>query len=287
MKRFFSAALALLLLALVCALALPQAPAAADTEVAALFINVGKADAALLFLGDRRYLVDTGKSGSYEQLELALTVYKVEKLDGVLITHTDKDHAGGLKKLLKSGFPVDTVYAGALRSEESDAEHPAYKAAEKYGVPLVWVKAGDELDWGEGFTARVLGPLTRDAINENNNSLVIDLVTPEGNLLLTGDMELEEEGALLAAGLIPQAAVLKVAHHGDGDATSRAFAHAVKPQWAVISTSTEDEPDTPDSDVLTALWEVESGVAVTQDATMGILVKLAGGVATAESVDLN
>lgn len=284
MKRFLCVALALL--ALVCILALPQSPAVADAEVAALFINVGKADAALLFLGDGRYLVDTGKSGGYEQLALALSVYGVDHLDGVLITHTDKDHVGGLKKLLKNGVTVDMIYAGTLHSEESTEEHPAYKAAEKYDVPLTWLNAGDELDWGEGFTARVLGPLTLDPTNENNNSLVVDLVTPQGNMLLTGDMELEEEGELLEAGLIPQAAVLKVGHHGDGDATSRELVQAVKPQWSIISTSTADEPDTPDGDVLATLWAAKSGVAVTQDAGLGILVKLSGGTATAEQVDL-
>lgn len=286
MKRSLRALALLPLLALVLALALPGA-AMAQMEVSALFLNVGKADTALLTLGDQHYMVDTGKSGGFDELQNALTVCGVERLDGIFLSHTDKDHVGGLKKLLKSGMEVGTLYAGAIHSESGMDDHPVYKAAEKYDAPLQWLVAGDTLDLQNGCTVRVLGPLTSDPINENNNSLVLDVVTPEGNFLFTGDMELQEEQELLDAGLIPRATALKVAHHGDNDATGAAFAAQVAAQWAVISTSTEDEPDTPDERVLKHLWAAGSSVAVTQDATLGIRVTLQAGAATAEKLDLN
>lgn len=111
MKRFKYVLPFLLLGAVLLALALPQGPAGAAADTGALFINVGKADAALLVLGEKRYLVDTGSKDSYDQLERALTACGVECLDGVIITHTDKDHVGGLKKLLKSDIAVNAVYA--------------------------------------------------------------------------------------------------------------------------------------------------------------------------------
>ena len=75
--------------------AVPEA--ASEKTVQAMFLNVGKADAALLALGDRRYLVDTGTKESAETLLRALAYFQVTHLDGVLITHTDADHVGGLK----------------------------------------------------------------------------------------------------------------------------------------------------------------------------------------------
>lgn len=269
-----------------CVFLLPAAPAEEQDGARALFINVGKADAALFFLGGQRFLVDTGSKGSFDALERALEIYQVERLDGVLITHTDKDHVGGLKKLLKSGVQVSMLYAGALHGEPSDEEHPVYEASQKYGVPMTWLEAGERIDLGGGCAFQVLGPLTRDTEKENNNSLVLDLQTPEGNMLLTGDMELREEGELLERGLIPAAAVLKVPHHGEDDATSKAFVLKVKPQWAVISTSTAEEPDTPDSKIMSRLWEVQAGVAVTQSAEVGIMVTLKNGAASAERIDL-
>ena len=121
----------LLPLLLAAVLLLAGACARAEETVQALFINVGKADAALFLLGDQRFLVDTGTKDSYDQLERVLEAYGVQRLDGVLITHTDKDHVGGLKKLLKSDIAVDRVYAGTLHSEKSLEDHPVYEAAEK------------------------------------------------------------------------------------------------------------------------------------------------------------
>ena len=259
--------------------------ARAETEVSALFINVGKADAALFFLDDQRFLVDTGTKDSYDQLERVLEAYGVQRLDGVLITHTDKDHVGGLKKLLKSGIAVDALYAGTLHSEKSLEDHPVYEAAEKYDVPLTWLSAGDVIDLGNGCTFQVLGPLSQDDEDENNNSLVLRLLTPQGDMLLTGDMELEEENELIEAGLISQAAVLKVAHHGRDDTTSRQFALLVRPQWAVISTSTAERPDTPSAKVLSYLRDARASVAVTQEAQVGILITLEGGQASAEAIN--
>lgn len=258
--------------------------ARAESDVRALFINVRKADAILLMLDNQRILVDTGHKDSYDALEKALAAYGVDHLDAVIITHTDKDHVGGLSKLLKSDIQVDRIYAGTLHSESSTEEHPVYKAASKRKVPLQWLRAGEVIEAGE-CTLHILGPLSKDGKDEDNNSLIIDVRTPEGNFLLTGDMKKEEEAELLRAGVIPQAMVLKVAHHGEDDSTSGSFLKVVKPQWSVISTNQEDEPETAADAVLIRLWDVNSGVAITQNASLGILVTLRDGVASAEQMD--
>lgn len=108
------------------------------------------------------------------------------------------------------------------------------------------------IDVDNGSSFSVLGPLRQDDGDENNNSLVLRLSTPEGDMLLTGDMEQEEESDLLVKGVFTEAAVLKVAHHGRNDTTSTAFLRQVKPQWAVISTNTQTHPNTLESQVLQA-----------------------------------
>lgn len=265
---------------------LPTFTATAQTDVQALFINIGKGDAALFFLGDSRYLVDTGRKEHFDQLARVLDVYGVTHLDGIIITHTDKDHVGGLKKLLKSGMQADCLYAGALHSEKSTEDHPVYEAAEKYEIPLVWLNAGDAVEAGDGCAFQVLGPLSLDPDKENNNSLVLRLTTPEGDMLLTGDMELPEEAELIGAGLIAQAPVLKVPHHGEDDATGQQLALLARPDWAIISTNTEEEPDTPDDEVLTRLWKAGANIAVTQNAQVGIMVIMQdGGVADVQQIN--
>ena len=87
------------------------AQASPASPVRALFINVGKADAALLMLGDQRYLIDTGTEASLDALLKALTGFGVTRLDGVVITHIDSDHepdVGGYAiPLLRGSQPDD------------------------------------------------------------------------------------------------------------------------------------------------------------------------------------
>ena len=90
-------------------------------------------------------------------------------------------------------------------------------------------------------------------------------------------MEFPEEASLLDAGLIPHADVLKIANHGESDATSDALVAAVSPSLAVISTNTVDEPDTPDPRVMRLLSGANIPVLITQDSEKGILVILRNG----------
>ncbi len=261
------------------------AETAQTQPVRAMFINVGKADAALIAVGDARYLVDTGSKESADALLRALTFFAVTRLDGVIVTHIDSDHVGGLKALLKSDIAVDRLYAATLHNAKSTDRHPVYRQAEKYGIPLTWLSAGDAVPVGGEARFQVLGPLSHDLTNENNNSLVLRLVTPQGDMLLAGDMELPEEAELIAAGLVAAAPVLKVGHHGEGDASGSSFLYTVKPQVAVISTDSAAEPDTPDPGVLGRLWNIGAEVFVTQKATCCVQVTLAGGNAVGRLVD--
>lgn len=284
MRSIKSTLLRAWLLMLCGVMAAPACTAETKSEVSALFINVRKADAILICLDDQRYLVDAGHKDSYEDLERALETYGITRLNGVFITHTDKDHVGGLNKLLKSDIQVDQLYASALHSEKDAKDHPVYEASEKREVPLRWLRAGDVVEAGAS-AFHVIGPLRQDSEDEDNNSLVMDLRTPEGNILLTGDMKSPEETQLLMQGVVPKATVLKVAHHGEDDSTSLQFVRTVAPQWSVISTNTDDEPDTAADVVLARLFEVKSGVAITQNASLGILVTLKDGQASAQQLD--
>lgn len=242
-------------------------------------LNVGKADAILVTVGEKRFLVDTGTKDGYNRLEEMLKELGVTRLDGVFLTHTDKDHGGGMKQLSKSDISVDTWYAASIFCEKKPDKHQAVLAARERGTEVHWLNAGDVIELGEACRFEVLGPLTPDEQCENNNSLVLRLVTPEGIALLTGDMEKEGEARLMASGVDLSADYLKVAHHGRDDATSAAFVAAVSPQVAVISTSTAERPDSPAEEVLDILEGSGAWTYVTQDQEMGIRVALRAGEA--------
>lgn len=251
--------------------------ALAEGETSLTAIYVGKGDALLLSIGEEDYLIDSGRSWAWGRLNSTLQDLGVTHLDGVILTHTDKDHAGCMELLAQSDIGIDAWYASAIYADpKKESKHPLVKAAEIRGQTVNFLNAGDEIPC-EGGTIAVLAPFEVDAENENNNSLVLRVETAGGAMLLTGDMELEEETQLLNSGANLRADILKVAHHGEDDATSVSLANAVKPKAAVISTNSYEEPDTPDPKVLAILESVGAETYVTQDAGVAVRMTLSGG----------
>ena len=283
MSRILTTALALAL-GLIPLMGVPAGTAAEEMSLMAW--NVEKADCLLLCSGKTNYLIDTARSRNWDLIEEGLQARNVNRLDGVIITHMDSDHVGGLKKLLKSGIAVDHLYIPAfyLPEDNPDKENPAVKTASKQGVEVEYLQGGDTLPL-DGGILRVLGPLSAATDKEDNNSIVLLAEAAGGSILLAGDMEFPEESELLKAGVIPRADVLKVGNHGDNDATSSELLSAVQPKIAVISTSTEEKSSTPAPRVLRTLatWGVE--VYQTQEAVWGVLVTVRDGEITAERIN--
>ncbi len=288
-KVWTIAVIALLALAAAVPLSVRREPKAlAEQEVSGVklvAVNVGKADSLIIWVDDKVYLVDTGTKQSWGALRTALDALSVTRLDGVFLTHTDKDHQGGMELLSKSNIAVNEWYGSAMYTGIKPDNHPLPLAAAQRGKQPIWLKAGDTVTVSEASSFKVLGPITLDEDNENNNSLVMRLQTPHGSILLTGDMEFAQESALMAVGSFTRSEVLKVSHHGENDTTSAAFVRLVSPQVAVVSTNSQEEPDTPHPTVLFSLKRAGAKIAVTQDAKGGILVTLKDQKAVAEAVE--
>lgn len=232
-------------------------------------INVGKGDAIIVHAADKNYLIDTGKSGAFDSVLSALNRLNISELDGVFLTHTDKDHSGGLKKLAKSDISVARWFAPAYYIDEED-KHPLVKALKKTDAAIVWLKAGDSVDGL--FT--VIGPLTRNTLDEDDNSLVMLLDTGTHTVLLTGDMERQEEIRLLDAGGFPACDVFKVPNHADNDVCMYMDLAKLNAKVALISTDPYDKPGTPDALLLEALDKAGMQVYCTFDSENGIMVSL-------------
>ena len=258
----------------------------AQAQVELFAVNVGKGDALVVRAGDYTCLIDTGKEKAQEQLEVALKALGVEALDAVFITHTDKDHVGGLKWLRESDIEIRAIYASRYYPNTTEKKHPAVKAAKKLDLTVNWLGAGDSVPLGDsGAVFRVLAPAMEIPDDEDDNSLVMMLESPDGRILLTGDMEHVEEAALLSSGADLRCDVLKVANHGDSDATSAALIAACAPSVALISTDSAEKPGTPDAGVVRNLQGIGCAVCVTQDASLGIRVTLDGGRVAVENVN--
>ena len=251
---------------------------ASAQSVSLCMIDVGKGDAILVFVDERTYLIDAGKSSAWDSVEAALARFNVTRLDGVFLTHTDKDHSGGLKKLAKSDIEIDAWYASSLCATDKD-DNPIYSAAKKRGQKVTRLSAGDVVD----DLFYVLAPLSLDEYNEDNNSLVMLLKTSRGNVLLVGDMEAEEELELIESGVDLSCTVFKVPNHGDDDVCVTDMIDNLGAKAALISTDPYDKPGTPDEWLVQRLkW---AGMSVYSTYTCGdIYVELQDGQAVVETV---
>ena len=269
-----------------------------DGDAVCLFAaNVGKGDALILRVGDWTGLIDTGKTWARGRVASGLSLMGVNHapgdaagLDALFITHTDKDHVGGLDWMAAESdwLPLrgTAICAPAMYTDVEEEEHPAVLAAGALGLETRWLRRGDMIPLGDtGATLRVLAPNSLYRDKDDNNSLVLLLESPQGRMLLTGDMELPEEAELLSLGDDLACAVLKVPNHGDNDTTSGEFARRAAAQIALISTDSREKPGTPDPGVVSRLEAAGSRVVVTEGSGLGVLVTLKGGVADARPVD--
>ncbi len=248
-------------------------------------VSAGKADAILIGKGDTVCLVDAGYARSRGKILTAMEQIGAARLDAVFVTHTDDDHTEGLDWLAESGIDVGQWYASAMYLDVKEDKHPAVKAAAKRGQAVNWLKAGDTVTIGDmGFD--VLAPLSMATDKDDNNSLVMMLDSLDGSILLAGDMEFPEEKALLESGAPLKCDVLKVANHADDDTTSEEFALATAPKLALISTSTEEKPETPDARSVELLKSAGAQIAVTDECSGGILIRLEKGGLSVERIDL-
>lgn len=251
-------------------------------------VNVGKGDALILRVDGWCGLIDAGKPKAMGRIRAALRALGVTSLDAVFLTHTDSDHGGGFEWLAASDIPVGAWYAPEYYIGVKEKKHPAIQAAAERGTQVRWLRRGDEVPLGEtGAALRVLAPSRLFTDKDDNNSLVMMLETAQGRVLLTGDMELPEEGTLLSAGDDLSCAILKAPNHGDDDTVSSSFAGACGAQMALISTDSQEKPGTPDAGVVSRLMAAGTTCYVTQDAGLGLLATLSGGQAAVQYVNID
>ena len=238
---------------------------------AALFSNVGKADACILRFEDTVILIDTGSAESVPQLFAGLNALNVDAIDAVFITHSHADHLGGLDALA-ANYDIPVVYSPFFSEADKNGVGKIVKQAEKLGLIHQELKAGDSVSIAGDVSFRVLGPLTLNEDGDNDNSLVLQFSFDGITFLFTGDMQFAEEQTLIDAGAALLSDVLKVGNHGNQDATGDTFAAFVSPSVAVVSTSTAEDADSANPRVFSAL--ASSRAYVTQDFPIGVLLTL-------------
>lgn len=97
----------------------------------------------------------------------------------------------------------------------------------------------------------------------NNNSVVVRMSYGDTHFLFTGDMEEEEEEALLSSGREIKSQILKVGHHGSSSSSTYDFLRKVRPKIAVISIGKVNRFDLPHDSVVDRIDSMGCKVYVT------------------------
>jgi competence protein ComEC len=227
------------------------------------FLDVGQGDSALVTFPDNTTLLidGGGRPGPFQRNRLSGAVEVggeetferetrsigesvvseylwwrgLDHIDYILATHADADHIDGLNDVARNFLVRAALVA---RTPGLDPEYMRFsETLFEEQVPIRIVGAGDVLRFGE-VTASVLWPPASANPNShsgNNDSIVLRLQLRERALLLTGDIEMAGESAMLQANENVRADVVKVAHHGSKTSSTAAFIAAAGPRFAIIS----------------------------------------------------
>ncbi len=209
-----------------------------DDRLRVTFLDVGQGDATLIDLPEgRRVLVDGGSGGAgrFDAGEAVVAPYlwnlPARRVDVVAATHADADHAGGLAAILRE-FSVGEVWENGRWGRDSA---DTVRAIKRSGAVRRVLAAGQRLWLGSALVTILNPPGTCREAEDNDCSLVLRVDWRGVSLLLTGDLGLRGEEALLARAPPLRSLVLKVSHHGSRLATGGPFLEATRPAVAVIS----------------------------------------------------
>jgi competence protein ComEC len=186
-------------------------------------LDVGQGLAILLRTRDHTLLYDAGPRFGDFDLGQRVVIPAIRRagtarLDLMLLSHADADHAGGASAVFQA-MPVDNVLGGDIQRMPVD-------------LPVQACRNGDTWRWNEvQFSTWIW-----DGATEGNQASCVLKVEASGErLLLTGDIDVDAERAMIEDGFAHNAEWLQSPHHGSRSSSSARFLRAVAPRGVLIS----------------------------------------------------
>lgn len=151
----------------------------------------------------------------------------VRRLDALVVSHQDQDHAGGAESVL-AGMPVARILASLPYN------HPVRLIA---GPRNEACEAGQAWEW-DGVRFRVMHPAQAVAEGRagNDATCVVQVEAGGRRALLSSDIEAASESQMLAreGGTLASEWVI-APHHGSRTSSTAAFIAVTAPRWVIFT----------------------------------------------------
>jgi competence protein ComEC len=195
-------------------------------------IDVGQGTAILIRTASHALLYDTGPmfadSDAGQRIVVPyLRASGIAKLSGVIVSHDDNDHSGGLQSVLRD-TPTGWLLHGLPAASPLLTAAPSPRRCHR----------GQRWRW-DGVNFEILNPPAKayaeSTRRDNDYSCVLKISRGGQSLLITGDAERRGELELLESGADVSAAVLVAGHHGSRTSSMPEFVEAVRPRIGVFT----------------------------------------------------
>lgn len=244
------------------------------------FIDVGQGDSTLICTPTgKNVLIDGGGSRTpdkYDVGEKVLLPYlldrRIKKLDYIIISHFDADHAQGIETVIDK-IKVKNIVVSRQASQSVEYDKIIKMCKEKK-IKIIDAKRGEKIVIDKYAYFDILHPgdilLDDGKGGLNANAIVAKLNYKMDNklftVLFTGDIEYDAEQELVKEyGNKLKADILKVAHHGSKTSSSQNFIELVKPKIALIGVGKDNTFGHPNESVLERLRDLKCKIYRTDE----------------------
>lgn len=210
-----------------------------SSDVRFTVLDVGQGQCLIVQSGGRVYVVDCGgdsDSGTADLAAETLLSQGYSHVDGLILTHTDRDHAGGAECFLSR---IQTDFLILPRQTEG---------IQVPGETQVTI-ASQDLQITDGCTKiSVFAPVFQG--EENEMSLCVLFDTEKCDILITGDRNAFGERSLLRHEDIPDVDILIAGHHGSKYSSCEELLATSAPEIVCVSVGEENPYGHPASEAL-------------------------------------
>lgn len=233
-------------------------------------LDVGQGDAVALRTPRRRWILfdagDAWRTGDAGERTVAPYLRRRGgEVALFVLSHPHADHIGGAAAVIRH-VPVRAIWDGGY-VQGSAVYRGVLDAARAGRVAWSVARPGSPVDI-DGVSLTVLAPdsaTTANARDANAASVVVMAEYQGARILFTGDMEREQEEALLRHADRLHADILKVGHHGSSTSSTEAFVDAVSPRLALVSVGNGNTYGHPSAAVIDRLRAHRARVMRTDD----------------------